>query len=224
MCIKHCINCIVRKFVKIVVIVNYIIFIIKIDTYPYMDDSLILFALGFILIVLGLFVKTYFACSKGSSPSEKPVPVLTQKKLSPLKKPKSQYIGEILIFFGSQSGTAAKYSNILAEEAETNDFEAKVVDLEEYESHKFKEKLCVFLMATYGEGDPTDNAKAFYKWLKSEAMDKETLKGLKFVVFGLGNSQYQHYNAMGRNVNKLLEDLGGERYIIISLHLSELFV
>ena len=56
-------------------------------------------------------------------------------------------------------------------------------------------------MATY---EPTDNAKAFYKWLKSEAIDKETLKGLKFMVFGLVNSQNQHYNAMKRNVNKFI--------------------
>jgi NADPH-ferrihemoprotein reductase len=46
-------------------------------------------------------------------------------------------------------------------------------------------------MATYGEGEPTDNAKEFYEWLESTEMD---LSNVKFAVFGLGNKTYEHYN------------------------------
>ena len=35
------------------------------------------------------------------------------------------------------------------------------------------------------------------------------LTGLKFAVFGLGNRQYEHYNAMGRLTNTRLAELGG---------------
>jgi sulfite reductase alpha subunit-like flavoprotein len=34
------------------------------------------------------------------------------------------------------------------------------------------------------------------------------LHGLKYVVFGLGNRQYEHYNAMGRLVNQRLGEMG----------------
>ena len=34
-------------------------------------------------------------------------------------------------------------------------------------------------MATYGEGDPTDNAMEFYEWLKESTDD---LNGLKYTV------------------------------------------
>ena len=37
------------------------------------------------------------------------------------------------------------------------------------------------------------------------------LPGLNYAVFGLGNKTYEHYNAMGIYVDKLLEELGGKR-------------
>ena len=43
----------------------------------------------------------------------------------------------------------------------------KVVDLEEFDPEVMAKHSCVVLvMSTYGEGDPTDNAVSFMKWLK----------------------------------------------------------
>ncbi|KAH8045878.1 NADPH-hemoprotein reductase [Aureococcus anophagefferens] len=70
----------------------------------------------------------------------------------------------------------------------------------------------VFAMATYGEGEPTDNSHVFFKWAKAAAKDDGgLLAGAKFAVFGLGNTQYQHFNAMGKLTDELLAALGGER-------------
>jgi sulfite reductase alpha subunit-like flavoprotein len=35
------------------------------------------------------------------------------------------------------------------------------------------------------------------------------LEDLQYSVFGLGNKQYEHFNAMGKATNKFLEKLGG---------------
>lgn len=39
--------------------------------------------------------------------------------------------------------------------------------------------MAIFCMATYGEGDPTDNAQDLYEWLKERT---ESLEGLQYAV------------------------------------------
>jgi hypothetical protein len=55
-------------------------------------------------------------------------------------------------------------------------------------------------VCTYGEGEPSDNAVDFNKWATNAAgeLAPDLLAGLQFAVFGLGNRQYEHYNAMGK--------------------------
>lgn len=50
---------------------------------------------------------------------------------------------------------------------------------------EIENSLAVFCMATYGEGDPTDNAQDFYDWLQETDVD---LTGLKFAVSAIGLS------------------------------------
>lgn len=98
-----------------------------------------------------------------------------------------------------------------------------VADLEEYDFDNLdtfpEDKLAVFVLATYGEGEPTDNAVEFYEFMGSEDInfsegggaDDKPLSNLKYVAFGLGNNTYEHYNSMVRNVDKYLTKLGATR-------------
>lgn len=54
-------------------------------------------------------------------------------------------------------------------------FQAELSRLSEIEN-----SLAIFCMATYGEGDPTDNAQDFYDWLQEN--DDEDLSGLNYTV------------------------------------------
>ena len=44
------------------------------------------------------------------------------------------------------------------------------------------EKFVVFACATYGEGDPPDNAKEFHEWLMNEERPSDLLKNTRFAV------------------------------------------
>lgn len=119
----------------------------------------------------------------------------------------------MLILFGSQTGTAEEYANTLAEEASRSyGFNAVATDMVDFDPEELvDEKLVVFLVATYGEGEPTDNARDFYDWLKDGSREKDLLNGVQYTVFGLGNKQYKIYQAMARYFDNRLKDLGAER-------------
>ena len=103
---------------------------------------------------------------------------------------------ELAIYFGSQTGTAEKFANQLDEDAQYLGVESSsVIDFNNFTPEKFcKHKLVIVCVATHYEGDPCDNTKAFYKWLKGLLRDKANptpFQGMKFAIFGLGDTSYE---------------------------------
>ena len=97
----------------------------------------------------------------------------------------------MVVFYGSQTGTAEEFAGRLAKEGARYGLKGLVADPEECDMEDLTQikdleedlggpTLCVFMMATYGEGDPTDNAQEFFEWLKND----NDLSGLNFAVFG----------------------------------------
>ncbi|XP_078483250.1 NADPH--cytochrome P450 reductase [Ciona intestinalis] len=126
----------------------------------------------------------------------------------------------IAILYGSQTGTAEEFANRLAKDAQRYGMKALVLDPEECNVEdlpqltEIQNSFLIFCMATYGEGDPTDNAQDFHDWLKQ---GDTMLTGIRYAVFGLGNKTYEHYNSMGKFVDKRVEELGGERLYELGL-------
>lgn len=167
-------------------------------------------------IIAGLLIFwAVFRKKKEEIPEFKKIPTqaITPRETSFIEKMKKTG-KNIVVFYGSQTGTAEEFANRLSKDAQRYGMRGTVADPEEYDMSELSRlseidnSIAVFCMATYGEGDPTDNAQDFYDWLQ-EADDD--LSGVNFTVFGLGNKTYEHYNAMGKYVDKRLQQLGAKR-------------
>ncbi|KNZ73034.1 NADPH--cytochrome P450 reductase [Termitomyces sp. J132] len=184
------------------------------------SDILIL-VLGVGLAAAYLFRDQLFAASK-----PKAAPVVASKGQNGFGNPRD-FIAKmkegkkrLVIFYGSQTGTAEEYAIRLAKEAKTKFGLASLVcDPEEYDFENLdqlpEDCAAFFVMATYGEGEPTDNAVQLMQNLQDESFEfsnsEHKLPGLKYVVFGLGNKTYEHYNSIGRAVDTELTKMGATR-------------
>jgi NADPH-ferrihemoprotein reductase len=120
---------------------------------------------------------------------------------------------QAVIFWGSQSGTAEGFAHRLARDCHARlKLEVLVADVSDYDPHTIAElsqsQYAIFIMSTYGEGDPSDNSSGFLSWLKSKP--EVSLQNLRFAAFGCGNSNYKYYNAVIDTVVVSLQALGAK--------------
>ncbi|KAM7032990.1 S-adenosyl-L-methionine-dependent tRNA 4-demethylwyosine synthase TYW1-like isoform 1-T3 [Acridotheres tristis] len=132
------------------------------------------------------------------------------------------HVAGVKIFYGSQTGTAKRFAKALAEAVTSFNLPVEVINMGDYDpedglvEETSSRSICVFLVATYTDGQPPESAAWFCKWLEEAANDfrvgKSFLQGLRYAVFGLGNSAYvDHYNTVGRRMDKWLWMLSASR-------------
>ncbi|KAL2652456.1 hypothetical protein R1flu_020584 [Riccia fluitans] len=135
---------------------------------------------------------------------------------------------KVTVLFGTQTGTAEGYAQAFAEEGRTRyngEVTFKTVALDKYgdeadifEAKLKEEQLVIFYLATYGDGEPTDDAADFYKWLTELSDDKGAwLSNLQYAVFGCGNSTYEHFCKVGKVVDERLSIFGAQRLVEVGL-------
>jgi len=103
----------------------------------------------------------------------------------------------VVVLWGSQSGTAEGFAHRLAREISVRwGQETMSADLSDFDpptiSEIPKSKLAIFIASTYGEGDPADNTADFWGWITKSS--EVSLSNLQYAAFGLGNSNYKFYN------------------------------
>jgi len=116
----------------------------------------------------------------------------------------------LTILFGSQTGTSEGLARRLAREAGKHGFAATLHDLAKYPAAQLASaRHLLVVTSTYGDGEPPDNAKAFWEFLGSDAAPK--LTELNFSVCALGDTNYRQFCAFGKAVDERLEKLGAQR-------------
>ncbi|XP_065516231.1 S-adenosyl-L-methionine-dependent tRNA 4-demethylwyosine synthase TYW1-like [Lathamus discolor] len=128
---------------------------------------------------------------------------------------KEVYVAGVKVFYGSQTGTAKRFARALAEAVISFNVPVEVISMGDYDpddcllGETTSRNICVFLVATYTDEQPTESAAWFWRWLEEAANDfrlgKAYLKGPRYAVLGLGNSVYvDHYNTVERNTGRWL--------------------
>lgn len=104
-------------------------------------------------------------------------------------------------------------------EEEELPFEAEVMGLDEYKDYNnlHKDGLIVLVTACFGTGEPTDNAKGFYKWLMDQQreQDGKDWQKMHYALFGLGQKKHypERYQQVSKEIEARLDALGAQKVV-----------
>ena len=115
------------------------------------------------------------------------------------------------VLYGSNAGSSQEFATQVVTAAAKAGFQASLETLDAAVSTGSvvpDGRTIVVVTATYN-GLPPDNASAFKQWLMKQK--EGSLNGLRFAVFGVGNSQWHTYQQFPREVDAGLQSCGAAR-------------
>lgn len=113
----------------------------------------------------------------------------------------------LTILFATHGGNARGVAEALADGATGRGLAPRLVSAEGYRARDLtKERLLVVVISTQGEGEPPESALELFSYLKGNKAPQ--LEGLKYAIFGLGDSSYAHFCQAAKELDALLQGCG----------------
>ena len=115
----------------------------------------------------------------------------------------------LTVLYGTESGNSEELAALTVKSAKKRGFKATMKNMSEITPDALTqvENLLV-IVSTWGEGDPPETAVTFYNDLMNGARE---LPKLRFSVCALGDTSYEQFCKIGKDVDARLEALGGSR-------------
>ncbi|WP_127106241.1 flavodoxin domain-containing protein [Pararhodobacter zhoushanensis] len=114
---------------------------------------------------------------------------------------------QIALLYGTETGNAEMLAEDIA--AHLSDHDASVTNLSDFDPADFDtDTFYIVVCSTYGDGELPASAQPFAEKMEAQ---KPSLDGIRFAVFGMGDSEYpETYNFGGKRMEELLAGAGAE--------------
>ena len=130
---------------------------------------------------------------------------------------------KIYILYGTQNGNSEEISRNIYQLLIEKKYDCKLMSLNEtiendtFSFIKDEEFYTIIIVcSTTGNGDAPETANIFWRKLKNRKLSKNLLEKNEYAVLGLGNTNFDQFCQMGKNLDKRFYELGAKR--IIELH------
>lgn len=116
---------------------------------------------------------------------------------------------ELTVLYGTESGNSEELAAKTVKLAKKNGFKGKMVNMADLKPENLAQsKKLLVIVSTWGEGDPPESAESFVK----DFMSKElSLAGVEFSLCALGDTSYERFCQIGKDIDARLEALGAKR-------------
>ena len=122
----------------------------------------------------------------------------------------------VTVAYGSQTGNAKAIAQDVFKKLQEMGVKVRLLTLNDWKKLNPTlvkgTELLICVISTTGNADAPDNCDKFQRFLKRKALAADMLKGLRFAVLGLGDTNYNEFCYMGRWLDERLDGLGAKRF------------